>query len=197
MKLCDEALSGDLAALSARIARLEEQMAAGARFVRAEAAAEMPAASAAEEKEELPWEEAPSAPDEESVPWDEILRDEPSVPAPEEPAPAPAAPTGDASLWDELLESYKAKLQPMKKAFIIKAKGVMENGVLVVYCPSEMEKKMLDTDDVERVLASVTGGAIGREVSVRFTVGTVKSEDKDPMQELLKLGSKFDNFTVK
>ncbi len=85
----------------------------------------------------------------------------------------------------------------MKKAFIVKAKGVMENGVLVVYCPSEMEKKMLDTDDVERVLASVTGGAIGREVSVRFTVGTVKREEKDPMQELLKLGSKFDNFTVK
>ncbi len=197
MKLCDETLSGDLAALSARIARLEEQLAAGVHFVRAEAAAEMPTAPVVEEKEELPWEEPVSAPAEESVPWDEILHDEPPAPAGEVPAPPPAAPVGDASLWDDLLESYKAKLQPMKKAFIVKAKGVMENGVLVVYCPSDMEKKMLDTDDVEMVLRSVTGGAIGREVSVRFTVGTVKSEDKDPMQELLKLGSKFDNFTVK
>ena len=197
IKLCDEALSGDTASLNARIARLEEQMAAGVRYAQAEAVS-VPAA--AEEKEELPWEEPPApAAAEESVPWDEILREEPPAPVEEAPpAPAPKAAGGDAALWDELLESYKAKLQPMKKAFIVKAKGVMENGVLVVYCPSEMEKKMLDTDDVERVLASVTGGAIGREVSVRFTVGTLKSEEtKDPMQELLKLGSKFDNFTVK
>lgn len=32
LKLCDETLSGDLAALGARIARLEEQIAAGVQF---------------------------------------------------------------------------------------------------------------------------------------------------------------------
>lgn len=197
IKLCDESLSGDTAALNARIARLEEQMAAGARCVRAEAAVEVSAPAAAEKKEELPWEE-PAKVQEESAPQEAVLQDEAPVPAEEAtPTSAPSAPP-DAALWDELLESYKAKLQPMKKAFIAKAKGVMEGGVLVVYCPSEMDKNMLDTDDVERVLTSVTGGALGREVSVRFTVGTVKSDEtKDPMQELLKLGSKFDNFTVK
>ncbi len=198
IKLCDEALSGDLSALSARITRLEEQLAAGVRYARAEAV-EVSAPAVAEEREELPWEEPPAPAQEESVPWDAILQDEP--PAPVEgtaPAPAAASAPSDALLWDDLLESYKAKLQPMKRAFIGKAKGVMENGAMVVYCPSEMEKKMLDTDDVEMVLRSVTGGAIGRDVSVRFTVGTVESDEtKDPMQELLKLGSKFDNFTVK
>ncbi|MBQ1242570.1 MAG: DNA polymerase III subunit gamma/tau [Oscillospiraceae bacterium] len=201
IKLCDEALSGDVAALNARIARLEEQLAAGVRFVQSESvpAAPVPAAAPAQE---LPWEEPPApAEEEDRAPWDEILRDEPpqeeEIPTPA-PVSAPAPAAADEALWDELLESYKAKLQPMKKAFIVKAKGRMENGVMVVYCPSEMEKKMLDTDDVERAIASVTGASLGREVAVRFTVGTLKSEkETDPMQELLKLGSKFDNFTVK
>ena len=87
LKLCDETLSGDLAALGARIARLEEQIAAGVQFaakhpVSAPASAPAPAtaqkaAPAPQKAAEAPTESAKSA-EEAPLPWDE-------PPLPEEP----------------------------------------------------------------------------------------------------------------
>ena len=222
LKLCDETLSGDLAALNARIARLEEQIAAGVQFA-ARNAASAPAATQAPAKAALKQEAPKAAPKtaEEALPWDEpplpddydapppygepVERAEKSVPA-EKSAPQqaePAAPLSEGSAADDdtfyqLMESYKNRLTPDKRAFIGTAEGEVKDGLLTVYCTTEVQKAMLDQQVVIDVLSDVTSRAVGQEIRVRFLVGPRPGAKKrDRMQDLLRMGSKFDNFTVK
>ena len=222
LKLCDETLSGDLAALNARIARLEEQIAAGVQFA-ARNAASAPAAAQAPEKAAVKQEAPKAAPKtaEEALPWDEpplpddydapppygepVERAEKSVPA-EKSAPKqaePAAPLSEGSAADDdtfyqLMESYKNRLTPDKRAFIGTAEGEVKDGLLTVYCTTEVQKAMLDQQVVIDVLSDVTSRAVGQEIRVRFLVGPRPGAKKrDRMQDLLRMGSKFDNFTVK
>ena len=229
LKLCDETLSGDLAALNARIARLEEQIAAGVQFA-ARNPASVPAPATAPAKVSAPQAapvpkaapDAPQAPAEESPPWDEPpLPDdydapppygEPVAPAPKAIAPkitAAAAPApqeqpaaegsaGDDDTFYQLMESYKNRLTPDKRAFIGTAQGEVKDGLLTVYCTTEVQKAMLDQQVVIDVLQEVTSHAVGQEIRVRFLVGERPGAKKrDRMQDLLRMGSKFDNFTVK
>ena len=76
LKLCDETLSGDLSAINARLARLEQQMTAGVRYAAAESTAQVvpapaekpaPARAAAkptavEDEAPPPWEDSAPAP---------------------------------------------------------------------------------------------------------------------------------------
>ena len=229
LKLCDETLSGDLAALNARIARLEEQIAAGVQFAArnpasAPAPATAPAKASAPQMAPVPKAapDAPQAPTEERPPWDEPpMPDdydapppygEPVAPAPKAAAPkitAPAAPTpqeqpaaegsaGDDDTFYQLMESYKNRLTPDKRAFIGTAQGEVKDGLLTVYCTTEVQKAMLDQQVVIDVLQEVTSRAVGQEIRVRFLVGPRPGAKKrDRMQDLLRMGSKFDNFTVK
>ena len=229
LKLCDETLSGDLAALGARIARLEEQIAAGVQFAAkhpasAPASAPTPAAvqtvtPTSEKAAEAPTESAKPA-EEAPLPWDEPpLPDdydapppygEPIAPAPKAaapkiaaaPAPAQEAPasgeSGDDEIFYQLMESYKNRLTPDKRAFIGMAQGDVKDDLLTVYCSTEVQKSMLDQKVVTDVLSEVTSRAVGREIRVRFLVGERPGAKKrDKMQDLLRMGSKFDNFTVK
>ena len=222
LKLCDETLSGDLAALNARIARLEEQIAAGVQFA-ARNAASAPAAAQAPAKAAVKQEAPKAAPKtaEEALPWDEpplpdgydapppsgepVAPAEKSVPA-ETRAPKaeePAAPLSEGSAADDdtfyqLMESYKNRLTPDKRAFIGTAEGEVKDGLLTVYCTTEVQKAMLDQQVVIDVLSDVTSRAVGQEIRVRFLVGPRPGAKKrDRMQDLLRMGSKFDNFTVK
>ena len=222
LKLCDETLSGDLAALNARIARLEEQIAAGVQFA-ARNAASAPAAAQAPAKAAVKQEAPKAAPKtaEEALPWDEpplpddydapppygepVERAEKSVPA-EKSAPQqaePAAPLSEGSAADDdtfyqLMESYKNRLTPDKRAFIGTAEGEVKDGLLTVYCTTEVQKAMLDQQVVIDVLSDVTSRAVGQEIRVRFLVGPRPGAKKrDRMQDLMRMGSKFDNFTVK
>ena len=222
MRLCDESLSGDVSALAARIARLEEQLSAGASFAArqsaapaAPAAAPAPAPKAApapapvrEEPVDLPWRDEPPLPEEpsfERVPFDE------APPMPEPPAardaapaqdipPAPAAKPladGDTKLWDDLLESYKNHLPPMLRAFLNKAHGRLEGDTMTVYCATDIDKKMIDNEQCAEAIRAVTSAAAGKSVGVRFVVGEIPGGERDPMDDLLRLGSKFDNFNIK
>lgn len=222
LKLCDETLSGDLAALNARIARLEEQIAAGVQFAArnaasAPAAAQAPAKAAVKQEapkatpktaeEALPWDEPPLPDDYDAPPpyGEPVERAEKSVPA-EKSAPQqaePAAPLSEGSAADDdtfyqLMESYKNRLTPDKRAFIGTAEGEVKDGLLTVYCTTEVQKAMLDQQVVIDVLSDVTSRAVGQEIRVRFLVGPRPGAKKrDRMQDLLRMGSKFDNFTVK
>ena len=224
LKLCDETLSGDLSAINARLARLEQQMAAGVRYAAAESAAQVvpaqaekpaPARAAAkptavEDEASPPWEDSVPAPADESFddappPYGEPA--EPERPQSATPAPAPqaaepkaeaSAPTGDSDIWLALMESYKNRLTPDKRAFVGQADGRLANGVLTVYCPTAVTKAMLDTEAVAAVLREVTGQSVGRAVAVRFVVGEPEDGKKrDKFQDLLRMGSKFDNFNIK
>ena len=219
LKLCDETLSGDLSAINARLARLEQQMATGVRYAAAEgtAQAEKPAPAktaakptAVEDEAPPPWEDSAPAPadgsfDDAPPPYGEPA--EPERPQSATPAPAPqaaepkaeaSAPTGDSDIWLTLMESYKNRLTPDKRAFVGQADGRLANGVLTVYCPTAVTKAMLDTEAVAAVLREVTGQSVGRAVAVRFVVGEPEDGKKrDKFQDLLRMGSKFDNFNIK
>ena len=219
LKLCDETLSGDLSAINARLARLEQQMATGVRYAAAEGAAQAekpaPARAAAkpaavEDEAPPPWEDSAPTPADESFddappPYGEPA--EPERPQSATPAPAPqaaepkaeaSAPTGDSDIWLALMESYKNRLTPDKRAFVGQADGRLANGVLTVYCPTAVTKAMLDTEAVAAVLREVTGQSVGQAIAVRFVVGEPEDGKKrDKFQDLLRMGSKFDNFNIK
>ena len=219
LKLCDETLSGDLSAINARLARLEQQMATGVRYAAAEGAAQAekpaPAKTAAkptvvEDEAPPPWEDSAPAPADESFddappPYGEPAEPERpqsamTAPAPQaaEPKAEASAPTGDSDIWLALMESYKNRLTPDKRAFVGQADGRLANGVLTVYCPTAVTKAMLDTEAVAAVLREVTGQSVGRAVAVRFVVGEPEDGKKrDKFQDLLRMGSKFDNFNIK
>ena len=218
LKLCNETLSGDLSAINARLARLEQQMATGVRYAAEGAAqAEKPAPAktaakptAVEDEAPPPWEDSAPAPADESFddappPYGEPA--EPERPQSATPAPAPqaaeakaeaSAPTGDSDIWLALMESYKNRLTPDKRAFVGQADGRLANGVLTVYCPTAVTKAMLDTEAVAAVLREVTGQSVGQAIAVRFVVGEPEDGKKrDKFQDLLRMGSKFDNFNIK
>ena len=219
LKLCDETLSGDLSAINARLARLEQQMATGVRYAAAEGAAQAekpaPAKTAAkptavEDEAPPPWEDSVPAPadgsfDDAPPPYGEPA--EPERPQSATPAPAPQAAepkaeapklTGDSDIWLTLMESYKNRLTPDKRAFVGQADGRLANGVLTVYCPTAVTKAMLDTEAVAAVLREVTGQSVGQAIAVRFVVGEPEDGKKrDKFQDLLRMGSKFDNFNIK
>ena len=219
LKLCDETLSGDLSAINARLARLEQQMATGVRYAAAEGAAQAekpaPAKTAAkptavEDEAPPPWEDSVPASadgsfDDAPPPYGEPA--EPERPQSATPAPAPqaaepkaeaSAPTGDSDIWLALMESYKNRLTPDKRAFVGQADGRLANGVLTVYCPTAVTKAMLDTEAVAAVLREVTGQSVGQAIAVRFVVGEPEDGKKrDKFQDLLRMGSKFDNFNIK
>ena len=224
LKLCDETLSGDLSAINARLARLEQQMTAGVRYAAAESTAQVvpapaekpaPARAAAkptavEDEAPPPWEDSVPAPadgsfDDAPPPYGEPA--EPERPQSATPAPAPHAAepkvespklTGDSDIWLALMESYKNRLTPDKRAFVGQADGRLANGVLTVYCPTAVTKAMLDTEAVAAVLREVTGQSVGQAIAVRFVVGEPEDGKKrDKFQDLLRMGSKFDNFNIK
>ena len=224
LKLCDETLSGDLSAINARLARLEQQMTAGVRYAAAESTAQVvpapaekpaPARAAAkptavEDEAPPPWEDSAPAPADESFddappPYGEPAEPERpqsamTAPAPQaaEPKAEASAPTGDSDIWLALMESYKNRLTPDKRAFVGQADGRLANGVLTVYCPTAVTKAMLDTEAVAAVLREVTGQSVGQAIAVRFVVGEPEDGKKrDKFQDLLRMGSKFDNFTLK
>ena len=224
LKLCDETLSGDLSAINARLARLEQQMTAGVGYAAAESTAQVvpapaekpaPARAAAkptavEDEAPPPWEDSAPAPADESFddappPYGEPAEPERpqsamTAPAPQaaEPKAEASAPTGDSDIWLALMESYKNRLTPDKRAFVGQADGRLANGVLTVYCPTAVTKAMLDTEAVAAVLREVTGQSVGQAIAVRFVVGEPEDGKKrDKFQDLLRMGSKFDNFNIK
>ena len=224
LKLCDETLSGDLSAINARLARLEQQMTAGVRYAAAESTAQVvpapaekpaPAKTAAkptavEDEAPPPWEDSAPAPadgsfDDAPPPYGEPAEPERpqsamTAPAPQAAEPKAEAPklTGDSDIWLTLMESYKNRLTPDKRAFVGQADGRLANGVLTVYCPTAVTKAMLDTEAVAAVLREVTGQSVGQAIAVRFVVGEPEDGKKrDKFQDLLRMGSKFDNFNIK
>ena len=205
LRLCDEGLSGDLEALNARIARLEEQAAAGAWQARSApegiSAAAVPVIAAQEKAGQKPAAQEPEE-EEGPPPYGEPIAPAPekkAVPAPEpvcSPAPPakPDASEGDDRVFTRLLEDYKNRLEPMKRAFIGMASGSLSGDVLTVYCANEVQKDMLDDPGVIAVLSGVTAQAVGHAVSVRFVLGRPDGGKKhDKMQDLLRIGSKFDD----
>ena len=210
LRLCDEGLCGDVTALAARLARLEE-----GGGVRLPPAAPRPAPQKAAPAGPPPWDEAPPPPD--APPWEEPSASppeegppprgrpaQPPAPAdPQKPAPPAAARPpegagGDAGLWRELVEQYKNQLTPMYWFMLDDAGGAMEGDVMAVRCGDELTLESLNCPEVAEVIRSVTSQRLGRPVSVRFLLGAGEaSAPQDKLEELIRQGSRYDSFTVK
>ncbi len=202
LRLCDESLSGSLTALAARISRLERGVlqAPGAPQQAPSAAPVPPAVpvppAAADDRPPLP-EEPPEGP---SLPETPPAPDRPAPvldgPVPDTPAPAGPADTKDSGLWDRLIGQYKSRLPAMCRAFLDSARGTLEGDLLQVVCADDMVLHVLQ-EKAAAALQSVTSEAAGREVRVAFSVGEVAPAPKGSMDDLVGLGSKLDNFTIK
>ena len=195
MKLCDETLCGDLAALNARMERLERAAAKGftpmqplaAKVEKAAVVLEKPLAVPAEkpisnaekpisdaEKAASQADEAPTAPQPEP----------PKAPVENAPPPAPAkpAPTGHGDIWQRLQDRYKGALRIDKRVFLNGASGTLADGVLTVTCRDDMVKNYLDCPEVVEVLERVTSEEAGCPVRVVFVLGEVKAAAKQVMK---------------
>lgn len=77
------------------------------------------------------------------------------------------------------------------------AQGDVKDDLLTVYCSTEVQKSMLDQKVVTDVLSEVTSRAVTGESASASSWVSAGREKRDKMQDLLRMGSKFDNFTVK
>ena len=214
--LCDPALDGSLAGLSARVARLEQ----GA----VPAPAPAPEGASAPKREvpplkreppppaeEVPWEEPP-LPEEPSIredapPWAEPApkaapeaKPEPAPPAgaaPEpEPGPRPAAPGWPG--WEAFRARLKGMLAVSDYSFIgnpAMAEGRWDGRQLTLWVANDFLKDMLDKPAITRPMAELCGQFTGaaRQVSVR--VGQAPAEAPsapagaaDPLEAFLNRG---------
>ena len=209
LRLCDDTLSGDLTALAARIARLEEGRgpvpAPAVRTADVSAQAPAPAAPAPEKKaaaapppveDDIPWEEPPEHPE-------RVLPEEPDAHV--SPVSSGAS-GGDGNLWASLINNYKGRLPAMYRAFLDNAWGTLEGDRLTVICDSDFTKTQLHNVKVQSVLQEVTSAATGQPITVVFQVGELPKEQpqggaaapaRDKLDDLIGFGSQFDNFKVK
>ena len=180
LRLCDESLSGDTAALDGRVSALEEKLEKGV----------IPAGKALVSSVDRP---GPAAqPAREWAPAPGPAAAPVQVPEPEsgaQPAPSaagadeavaeagkPSAATdtgGDGGVWETLIEHYKGALPVNFRVMLSHAKGVLDGEILTVRCENEMFKSLLDCKAVTEVLESVTSRHAGRSVRAKFEVGDI------------------------
>lgn len=180
LRLCDESLSGDTAALDGRVSALEEKLEKGV----------IPAGKALISSVDRPGPAAQSA--REWAPAPGPAAAPVQVPEPEsgaQPAPSaagadeavaeagkPSAATdtgGDGGVWETLIEHYKGALPVNFRVMLSHAKGVLDGEILTVRCENEMFKSLLDCKAVTEVLESVTSRHAGRSVRAKFEVGDI------------------------
>ena len=205
MRLCDEGLCGDVTALAARLARLEE---GGAAPVHPAPPRPAPVkAQAPPPQDPPPWDEDP-APIPDAPPWEEPdgppPYGEPVRPAPaperqrEAPPPQPQAASGGNTLWRAVAEVCKNQLTPMYWFMLDDTSGTLEGDTLTVRCGDELTKETLDTPDISAVIRTAAAGRLGRSVAVRFALGGGEAPAAaDKLEDLIRQGSKYDSFTVK
>ena len=199
LRMCDESLSGDFAALESRLTRLEDTVKKGVAFAPAPAAPAMVEAAPAQPvpapvppqaaEEEPPLPEAPPMPEE---PGERVydVPEEPVRPGPasrkaaerprQEAAPSPGGTQGDTALWGRLLDQYKGRLPVNFRVFLNMASGVVSDDVLTVLCNNDFVKTSLDNATVLDVLKQVTEQATGHPIRVALQVGGGPAAPKRP-----------------
>ena len=199
IRLCDERLDDSLAGLSARIAQLEERMAAGIP-VQSAPAVQDPAPVKA--RPAAPAKSAPAAASYDAPPWEEDrppLPEEPALeremPVYEQPHPAPAAPVraaapappvpapvaGDSGdFWPSFASGLRGKVSPSVMPYFNnpeKVLGTWRPGVLTLWVDSDFTKMMLGKAPVTDALAQAAQARFGTPARVELKVG------KPPKQE--------------
>ncbi len=215
--LCDPALDGSLAGLSARVARLEQgAVPAPAPATEAPSPPSRGAPPLKREPllaEEVPWEEPPLPEEpparEDAPPWAEP---EPAPKAaaqvtPEPPAPAKAAPEPESGPpaapgwpgWEAFRARLKGMLAVSDYSFIgnpAMAEGRWDGRQLTLWVANDFLKGMLDKPAITRPMAELCGQFTGtaRQVSVRVgqapaeAAASAPADAADPLEAFLNRG---------
>ena len=218
IRLCDRHLAEDVEGLTARISRLEEQLARGVPAAPAAQPAQPvrgpePPAPVSEEPPP-PWEEEPPPlVDQDLPPWDvepappaAPVRPAPPKPQPQ-PSPAPAQsspPPAQGNSWSGFLAGLK-DLPPMAQSFLRKpdtVTGVFDETSLTLWVDSDLTKGVLSRGDTLKRLEQAAEGYTGQPHRVFVKVGKPQPPEpsapaEDKFNDLLALGRQFGNFTVK
>ena len=218
IRLCDRHLAEDVEGLTARISRLEEQLARGVPAAPAAQPAQLvrgpePPAPVSEEPPP-PWEEEPPPlVDQDLPPWDvepappaAPVRPAPPKPQPQ-PSPAPAQsspPPAQGNSWNGFLAGLK-DLPPMAQSFLRKpdtVTGVFDETSLTLWVDSDLTKGVLSRGDTLKRLEQAAEGYTGQPHRVFVKVGKPQPPEpsapaEDKFNDLLALGRQFGNFTVK
>ena len=140
---------------------------------------------------------APGVPDMgEAPPWD----GEPAAPPRRAAASAakPARPSGEtaAGWWQDTLIAVRPKI-PISNYMQLAAQppAVLEGDTVTIYVTSSFAKHIVGDAKVLAAVGQEASRILGRQVGARCLLESERSE-RDAMDELLKLQTKFDNFKV-
>jgi len=210
--LCSPELSGDLDALQARMAQLEQRMAMGAPSVGA--GSSRPQAQIAP-----PIPEAPPVPDEpppftdaDLPPWepDELLippKIAPPTPAPvsavpEPPKPAPivASPPSDVGgLWPQVLSQVQSELDVSVFTLLSDSKevlGTLDGGTLYIYIENDFTRVMAEGKEVAQALTKAATAIAGTPVRIQIQAGAPTGQTQNSKLDALTQKG-FGNITIK
>ncbi len=171
LRLCDESLCGDTAALDGRVSALEEMLQKGVVPSGKTAASETKRAPNTGKTADVSVDTSTNAPEPAPVRVQPPVCDRVQSPAfaPENSSAA----EGDGDVWSTLLEHYRGALPVNSRVMLNHAKGVLNGDILNILCENEMFKSLLDCKSVTEVLESVTSRHLGRSIRVRFEVGDI------------------------
>ena len=195
LQLCQPQISGDLASVSARVGRIEQQLASGA-FT---AARKPTPAVQADESDD----DRPPFPDDADDPARGVmlLQTPDGADAPQQAKPAPAQ-TAQTAFWPELAASLRESLSLRERGFFAPngpIRPMMQDGTLTLVADSEFVRDIIKRPDVEALIREKAAAVIGKPVAVRFALkGQVTQSGKDPMDALVAFGGEHnDIFTIK
>jgi len=198
--LCQPELSGDVGALQARVAQLEQRVDSGvpvaATIERITKSEESKTAQSAPPTADLP-------------PWetkDETDNSKGGLAVPEAPsvAPVPAevppAPVAEVSFWKQVLSRAQGELDGSTYTILGDSKevsGVLDGSVLGIYIDNDFTRLMVETKDVLETLQRAATAQHGNPVVIKIHVGAppVSAEATSKLDALTQKG--FDNIIIK
>ena len=219
IRLCDRRLSDSAEGLSARLSRVEEQLAKGIpaappRPAEPQAVPQTPPADAPPplDGDDVPWTfEEPPAP-EDLPPWDPdplppptpVRRSKPAAPPPAPPEAKPVQKAADGS-WQSFLQNLggvPVSVQPLLKN-PAEVTGIFDETGLTLWAATDMAKGILTRPATLKKLEAAVKAFTGTPGRVTVRTGTPSSDQppeaapgRDPMDDLLAFGQKYGNFKI-
>ena len=221
MRLCDERLDESIQALSARLDRVEQQLSVGVPMMQVQSVStlqktepehleklldnsytkvETPVGEkAAVQVSETPAEvkEAPTAPVKTEPPSASIQQQTTAV-------PAAAGTTDDGSFWRALAPALRDKVPRNAWPFLGNSsmvQGHLEPGVLTLWVDDELVKGVVSRPAVLEAIRILAQAKLGEAVRVQVKVGKAPASAAvsahDNLDDLLAMGRRFDNITIK
>lgn len=221
MRLCDERLDESVQALSARLDRVEQQLSAGVPVVQVKRASTLQEAETVNPGKapdnsytqvETPAREEPPA---QASAAAAVAAETPAVPAKTQAqsvpvrqqapaAPAAARPTDDGSFWQALTPALRDKVPRNAWSFLgnpSMVQGHLEPGVLTLWVDDELVKGVVSRPAVLEAIRVLAQARLGEAVRVQAKVGKAPAGTSAPahdnLDDLLAMGRRFDNITIK